>query len=325
MLLWPYVCTSPLKNARLIQKFIGHITIYKTTVYLLFVAIFCYAFGCKQQSVPYNDNNCKKNAAFINKLGFNASKTYFTTADKRLMGLVMVDATNANTPKIHQDSSWKKGGWLAPIQIDAQGNIYVGPAPFINVLYNPLYNQNTVYMVAAQTGIMAPFIQLPFDTITPTQNPFGIIGMAYLCEADVLYVSSIAGSSRTIEKGTIFQIDITSKKIKNKITAIDVLGMGISYSSGQRKLYFGKARSADVFSILLNEKGDFVGEPIFEFSLQDLGIRGDDKVRKIKPEKDGSLSVYGIEFNFNLVAPSEKLETVYSFIFNQELNKWQLR
>lgn len=292
---------------------------------MLFFAAILYAIGCQQLQVEYSDNSCKKNAAFINKLGFNASKTYFTTADKRVMGLVMVDATDAKSPKVYQDSSWKKGGWLAPIQIDIQGNVYVGPAPFINVLYNPLLNQNTVYKVASQTGKMAPFIQLPFDTVALTQNPFGIIGMAYLCEADVLYVSSIAGSSRSIENGTIFQIDIASAKIKNTIAATDVLGMGISYSSGQRKLYFGKARSADVYSIILNEKGDFVGNPIFEFSLQGLGIRGDDKVRKIKPEKDGSLSVYGIEFNFNLVAPSEKLETVYSFVYNQDLSKWQLK
>jgi outer membrane protein assembly factor BamB len=277
--------------------------------------------ACKQQLVEYSDNNCKKNAAFINKIGFNASKTYLTTADKKIMGLVMVDASTEK-PKIYQDSSWKKAGWLAPIQIDMEGNVYVGPAPFINVLYNPLSNQNTVYKVAAQSGIMAPFVQLPFDSSIQTQNPFGIIGLAYLCEANMLYVSTVAGSNIQFEKGAVYQIDATTGKIKNKISAIDVLGMGISYSSGQRKLYFGKARNSDVYSIVLNEKGDFIGEPIFEFSLQGLGIRGDDKVRRIKSEKDGSLAVYGIEFNFNLVAPSEKLETIYKFVFNEEQKKW---
>jgi hypothetical protein len=191
-------------------------------------------------------------------------------------------------------------------------------------LYNPLSNQNTVYKVAAQSGTMAPFVQLPFDSSMQTQNPFGIIGLAYLCEANMLYVSTVAGSNIQFEKGAVYQIDATTGKIKNKISAIDVLGMGISYSSGQRKLYFGKARNSDVYSIVLNEKGDFISEPLFEFSLQGLGLRGDDKVRKIKSEKDGSLLVYGIEFNFNLVDPSEKMETVYPFIFNQELNKWQV-
>ncbi len=277
--------------------------------------------ACKQQLVEYSDNNCKKNAAFINKLGLNASKAYFTTADKKIMGLVLVDAS-AEKPKVYQDSSWKKAGWLAPIQIDLEGNVYVGPAPFINVLYNPLSNQNTVYKVAAQSGIMAPFVQLPFDNSTQTQNPFGIIGLAYLCEANTLYVSTVAGSTIQFEKGCVYQVDATTGKIKNKISGIDVLGMGISYSSGQRKLYFGKARNSEVYSITLNEKGDFIGEPIFEFSLQGLGIRGDDKVRRIKSEKDGSLVVYGIEFNFNLVAPSEKLETIYKFVFNEEQKKW---
>lgn len=297
-----------------------HIKYLLSTCICIAYNSFC-IIGCKQAPVEYNDNSCKKNAPFINKLGFNASKSFFTTADKRIMGLVLVDASQG-VEKKYQDSSWKKAGWLAPLQIDEEGNVFVGPAPFINVLHNATKEQNTLYKVDAQNGTMAPFVELPQDTSVQTPNPFGIIGLAYLCEAHTLYVSTIGGSDRQHERGCIYQIDVHTKKIMNQISNIDALGMGISYVGEQRKLYFGKARSSEVYGIQLDENGNFIGKPTREFSIAALGIRGDDKVRKIKAEKDGSLTVYGIEFNFNLVAPSEKLENLYKFIFDQEQKKW---
>lgn len=32
--------------------------------------------------------------------------------------------------------------------------------------------------------------------------------------------------------------------------------------------------------------------------------------------------VYGVEFNFNLTAPTEKQETLYEFVWNEEEKKW---
>ncbi|MEP6747285.1 MAG: hypothetical protein ABJB86_06150 [Bacteroidota bacterium] len=296
---------------------------------VLFAFVLCmYLSSCQtHETVAYSDNNCKLIPPFVGRLGFNTKKSFFSTSEKRTMGLVLLEAIDPLNPqagatKKHQDSSWKKAGWLAPIQLDERGNIFTAPAPFINVLNNPAADQNTIYRVDGQTGMMAPFIKLPAPDSTTDQNPYGIIGMIYLCESGSLYVSTIAGSNRQYEKGAIYQVNAASGKIEDKLSGIDVLGMGITYSNNERRLFYGKARTSDVYSVLLDKKGNFSGQPQLEFSLSGLGARGDDKVRRIRTGKEGSLEVHGMEFNFNLIAPTEKQETVYNFIFDPEKKKW---
>jgi hypothetical protein len=118
--------------------------------------------------------------------------------------------------------------------------------------------------------------------------------------------------------GHIYVIDIASAKIIDEINNVDAMGMGISYSEGKRKLYFGIGRSSDIFSITLNKKGEFSGDMQPVFSLVGLGARGDDKVRKIRTDAVGKLLISGMEFNYNLVAPREKQETNYKLVYNEE-------
>ncbi len=293
--------------------------------------IVCILFACKQGgTVAYSDNNCKLVPPFVGRLGFNTRNSFFSTSEKKTMGLVLLESTDplnpqANITRKYQDSSWKKAGWLAPIQLDEHGNIFTGPAPFINVWNNPAADQNSIYRVNGQTGVMALFTQLPLPGSSTDQNPYGIIGMVYLCETGSLYVSSIAGSTRQLEKGCIYQVNAVTGKIEDRLTGMDVLGMGIAYTSGERRLFFGRARTADVYSVQLDKKGSFSGHPQFEFSLSGLGARGDDKVRRIRTAKDGSLEVHGMEFNVNLIAPTEKQETVYQFVYKEAEKKWTLQ
>ncbi|MEP6725698.1 MAG: hypothetical protein ABJC98_07785 [Bacteroidota bacterium] len=296
---------------------------------ILFFFIACTGlFSCHSSvEAVYSDNSCKLIPPFVARLGFDKKKSYFSTSEKKTMGLVLLEAVDpqnlqAGATKKFQDSSWKKAGWLAPIQLDNRGNVFTGPAPFINVLNNPATDQNTIYKINGQTGNMAPFLQLPLPDSLTDQNPYGIIGMVFLCESSSLYVSTVAGSNRNYEKGGIYQVNVNSGKIEDKLTGMDVLGMGIAYTSNERRLFFGKARNPDVYSIGLNKNGNFSGKPQFEFSLSGLGPRGDDKVRRIKTNKNGGLEVYGMEFNFNLIAPTEKQETVYQFIYDEGTKKW---
>lgn len=295
-----------------------------------FAYVVCVLFSCKQPASVYTDNNCKLVPPFVSRLGFNVKNAYFSTSEKRTMGLVLLEASDpqkmtAGAAKAYQDSSWKKAGWLAPIQLDNRGNVFTAPAPFINVINNPVTDQNTIYKVDGQTGIMAAFTQLPRpnNDSLGDQNPYGIIGMAYLCDNASLYVSSIAGSNRSNEKGCIYQVDAANGEIKDKLTGMDILGMGISNATGENRLFFGKARTPEVYSVALANNGGFSGQPKWEFSLTGLGPRGDDKVRRIRTGKDGSLEVFGMEFNFNLIAPTEKQESVYRFVYDGAGKKWR--
>jgi hypothetical protein len=242
------------------------------------------------------------------------------------MGLVLKQSEQLNNPngtivKQFQHPSWRSAGWLAPIVLDEQGNMYTAPAPFVNIWHNPNNNSNTVYRVDTKSGVMEAWIKLPAQDST-IQNPFGIIGMVYLCEAQVLYISSVAGSDRQNERGCIYAVDVKSKKIIDKIGGTDAMGMGISYVEGKRKLYFGTGRGSDIFSVTLNAEGKFNSNPAISFSIAGLGQRGDDKVRRIFTNKDGTLTVAGFEFNYNLIAPQEKQETPYLFSYDEETGKW---
>jgi hypothetical protein len=288
--------------------------------------------SCTSESIPYSVNSCKTNAPFISKLGFDPQRSYFSTSEKRIMGLVLNEAANpgnlaeGNTRQ-YQDSTWKQAGWLAPLQIDLAGNVFTAPAPFISVLNNPPMQQNVLYKIDANTGKMGAFANLPQPAINvaSVKQPFGIIGLAYLCETNSLYVSSIFGSTIQQQAGVVYHVDAATGEIKDKLTKKDILGLGIAYTTGQRLLFGGDGRSQTVYAVVLNDRGNFSGywQPVF--SLEGLGPRGDDKVRRIKCDKNGDLLVYGMEFNYNLIAPSEKQETVYRFVYNQEVKQWEYK
>lgn len=284
-------------------------------------------FSCKEKTVDFDTNNCKGNPAFIKTMGFEPKASFFSTSDSKTMGLLLLQSEQPGNPnariiKSFQHPSWKMAGWLAPILLDETGNIYSAPAPFISILYNPIANNNTIYKVDSKTGQMQEFIRLPLaDSINP-ENPFGIIGMVYLCETGTLYVSSVAGSRLHEEKGHIYAIDVKTKKIIDQISNIDAMGMGITYTTGKRQLFFGTGRNSDVKTVVINSKGKFAGSPELAFSLANLGPRGDDKVRRIKSNQSGNLTVYGMGFSFNLIPAREKQETIYNFVYDEEEKTW---
>jgi hypothetical protein len=291
---------------------------------LLFVS--AYFFSCKEKEVKFQQNNCKKNPAFVQALGFNQAKSFFSTSDIKTMGLLLMESSQPGNPavaatRVYQHPSWTKGGWLAPVLVDNAGNIFTAPAPFINVLNNPASNQNTIYKVDYGTGVMDEFMRLPVPD-TNSQNAYGIIGMAYLCETNTLYVSTVAGSDRLNERGAIYAINPGTQKVIDKISNFDAMGMGITYITGERKLFFGNGRNSDIFSVGLTDKGKFSSSPRKEFTLANLGPRGDDKVRRITTDAFGNLNITGMEFNFNLVAPREKQQATYQYFYSSDEKVW---
>ncbi len=284
-----------------------------------------YFLSCKNEVVDYQTNDCKAQPLFIKKIGLNSTNVAFSTSEKRTMGLCAVEIVG-NQRKVYQDSSWKKAGWLGPILLDPAGNCFVAPIPVINLLDNPPEKQNIIYKVDAATGKMNSFLALPIVEKKSETNPYGILGFTYLCEANTLYASTVYGSTLQNEKGVLYALDAVNATIIDKLDNVDAMGMGISYFTGKRKLYFGSARNSNVYSIVINDKGNFIGKPILEFSIDGLGPRGDDKAKKIKFNKaTGFMQVYGYEFNYNLTAPTEKQENIYDFFWDAEAQKWEFK
>lgn len=280
----------------------------------------------KLTEVPYQSSICNAQPPFVKRLGYDVTRSAFTTSEKNKKGIYLKEIAlqPGQSTRLYHDTTWLQAGWLGPILTDNKGNTWATPVPVINVLDNPTDMQNTVYRIDGTTGKMVEYIKLPKAKIITDQNPYGILGIAYNCEAQVLYVSSVAGSTRQLQQGAIYAINTSTATIQGTLQCGDVFGLGISYKEGYRKLYYGSARNSNVYSVSLNEDGNFIGAPQLALTLNGLGPRGDDKAKKIREDKQGNLVVSGYEFNFNLTAPTEIQETKYTFQYNLNTEKWEL-
>jgi hypothetical protein len=298
--------------------------------------IFCYLTLASVSTLAQREiKPCQKEPAFIQQYGLDPLWSALSTSEKHRMGLVLVELIKTGTEakpsansfrgRIFQDSSWKKAGWLSGISLDAAGNVYTIPAPLVSVLDNPPQNQNSIFRVDAQTGIMQKWLQLPLKKYESGNSPFGLMGISFDCTSGILFASSIAGSKRFQEKGIFYAIEAATRKLKDSLVGIDAIGMTLYFDpSGNKRLLFGKARTGEIWSVIINKNAGFVKTSLQkELSLEGLGPRGDDKARKIR-FTNGILSISGIAFNYNLQASSEKPETVYDFKWNQGSKKWEL-
>jgi hypothetical protein len=262
---------------------------------------------------------CQKSPPFLAGLNFG-NRAALSTAEKARAGLWIIEGEHR-----YQHPSWKNAGFLAPIERDKDGNIFVAPAPFINVLENPPEQQNTVWRVDGKTQEMTKFVDLPRGVKLTDQNAYGTLDLAYDCETENLYVSSVFGSTRDKEQGKIYRIDTRTKQVKPVLENIDGFGLGIFNTPKGKRLFYGIARRSEVWSVALDDNGEIGGAQRREVSLENIGPRGDDKIRRITfqaSQAGAEMLLFGIEFNFNLIAPTEKQEMVYRFRYNAQKDSW---
>jgi hypothetical protein len=263
---------------------------------------------------------CRANPRFLQAKKDFTSRAYFSTSERFIKGLVLVE--NGEPQRTWQHPSWSQFGWLAGIHYDEKGNVYSFPAPRINVLDNKPDEQNRVLKVDSNTGEMKLLATLPAAAPASEQNPYGALGIAYDCETRLLYVSSMAGSTRSKEVGRIFALDPDTGAVKFTRNNVDAMGLHLFKIGGEKRLYFGLAREPEIISIAVDRSGKFVGEPRAEISLEGMGARGDDHARRISFTPTNEMLVWGIEFNVNLVAPTEKQETQYRFRVDPVNKRW---
>lgn len=263
---------------------------------------------------------CRQLPAWLPIRGRSPQAT-LSTSDRRLQGLVLVDPQAGK----YRHPSWDDAGWLGPILIDGRGDVLVAPVPVINLIDNRPEQQNTLWRVDAVSEVMLPLLDLPAAAPPSPRNPYGLLGLAHDCETGSVYASSVAGSDHRFERGRIFQIDPAVPAVKSVRDGIDAIGLVVFRGTGGKRLYFGSARRPEVWSLPLSRDGAIGAEARLEFSLEDRGPRGDDRARRIRIEADGSMLVHGIEFSFNLVAPTEKQETTYRLRYDHGADRWRLR
>lgn len=277
---------------------------------------------------------CQKEPNFIKTLGFDPLWTALSTSDKRSIGIVLVEFEKKENQKsptpqnpqksIYQHESWKSAGYLSTITFDISGNAYTIPTPLISMLYNPKEKHNTIFQISGYTGLLSEWVNLPYSP-SASPNPYGLLGITYDCISNLMIASTVSGSSRYKEKGIIYIVSVATKKIIDTLKNKDAIALTVAYDeTGNKRMYYGSARTGNIISIPINENGKFNKKfQRNELSLNGFGPRGDDKARKIK-FNNGIMLVNGISFNYNLQASSEKPETLYKFQWNTDTKKWEL-
>lgn len=264
---------------------------------------------------------CKTGPAFASQFGLQLPVA-IDLRQQRDRGLSLMEGRQGG--KTLHLPEWEQAGYLGPHAIDRKGNIYVAPAPNINLEYNPPEEQNKVYIVGSQTGKMEKYLDLPWVSPPTANNPFGVVGLTYDCETESLYAASIAGSGFKEEVGRIYRIDLKTKAVMDQLEGVDAIGIGVFNHPAGKRLYFGSAREPEVFSIALDKKGNFKGNKRFEFSLAAQKGGSFDKGHRIQFLGEKQMVVKAIEFSYSLIAASNPKRNIYTLNYDPATDKWTL-
>ena len=263
---------------------------------------------------------CRRHPRFAPSLGFSINAG-LSTSSPDLKGMVLIEpATVTQTARFYQHPTWTMAGYLGHMVFDPAGNVYTFPAPRVSLIDNPPEQQNKIYHVNTDSGVMTTFITLTAAAPPSPENPFGVLGLAYDCDTTSLYATSVAGSTRAAETGKLARIDLSSARVITEATGIDAIGVTVYNTPTGKRLYFGRARSADVDSIALDGEGNFVGEAQYELSLPDPSY----KAWRINFTPEGVMQIRGLQFDFNLIATGERDEVQYKFGLDAATGGWQL-
>ncbi len=263
-------------------------------------------------------DKCRHNPAFIPKVGLK-EPVMIDFRQKEVSGFQLIEAKKDG--KVVRMPSWDDAGHLGPYTVDEHGNIFTAPVPYVSIFENPPAEQNKIYKVNTNDGKMKEFMALTDETPN-NDNPFGVMGIAYDCDVHALYATSIAGSTMKAQKGIIYKINPKTREIMAKLEGFDAIGIGIYNTVNGKKLFLGAARTPEIFSVTLDEKGNFVGRPTFEFSLAALEGGSYDNAHRIRFLKDDEMEIKAIEFSYSLIASSDPLRNIYKFTYDKESDTW---
>ncbi|MGC9039133.1 MAG: hypothetical protein ACP5MJ_06490 [Roseiflexus sp.] len=283
------------------------------------------AAPARPSSVIGGVTGCRGIPRFVARLGY-ADRLGISTSERTHKGLVIFDgrvpvSADPAQRDIHQEPSWDDAGTLGPFVIDRDGHIYTAAVPRTAVSDNPPGSLNVVYRIDSETAELQPFVTLP-GAVGSSENPFGILGMAYDCDTHALYVSTVAGSTRQAEQGRIVRIDLASKEISDEVIGVDAIGLAVFQGRAGKRLYIGLARSADVGSVALDTAGHATGEFRVDLALDErLAQFAAPRVRRISFDQT-NMTLFVVPFAFNLRAVSEQQQVTLRYGYDAERDSW---
>jgi hypothetical protein len=265
---------------------------------------------------------CQGTPHFVASLG-TGPRAMIGTSVPGVKGLAVFDPDKPRDQGgIFQHPSWDDAGALGPYAYDADGNLYVAPAPLDNVQDNPVALQNRLYKVDTDSMEMTQLVDLPPGQPPSGANPFGVIGLAYDCASRQLFAASVAGSTAGQEAGRIFRVDPATQAATVLQDGVDAFGLATFNGAQGKRLYYGLARQPELYSVALDEQGAFADSPRRELSLADLADGTSDKVRRIRFPAGNRMTLHAYDFTYSLQVASEREERLFQYAYDAATDAW---
>lgn len=234
--------------------------------------------------------NCVTAPKFISKLGLEGNPSFEISDTHRLSLLVPVP--NSDAVSKYQNQSWSQAGLVGAFALDKNGNVYVAPSPRLGPGVKAARPQNVIYRVDTNTGNLSQYLTLPDPDAPSPENPFGIVGMAYDCDTNSLYVSSLVGSTAAKEAGHIYRVDLGLGAVAGRFDNVDALGLAVGNTTNGKVLYFGSARAPQLRAVNLEASGDFQG------NVRDAGpLSGAQRALRLTLVAPSEMVAQAVEFN----------------------------
>ncbi len=254
-------------------------------------------------------------------------RAMFGTSLQGVKGLAVLDpdAAGAGRSPVYQHPSWDDAGYLGPFVYDRRGDIYAAPVPLVSLADNPPAEQNRIVVIDSADQALTTFVELPSAQPPSGANPFGVIGLAYDCDGDRLYASSVAGSDAATERGRLWRIELPSGTATPVLDGLDPFGVALFRGRDGLRLYYGLARQPELYSLALDAAGAAVGAPRRELSLAELPAPTTDKIRRIRFGDGPTMALHAYDFGYSLQVASERVERVLLFDYDAAADRWTFR
>ncbi len=278
--------------------------------------------AAEQPPEPGAGDDCRQFPPYALSQGFSG-EVFISTDMGGRRGLVLAGRDSRGAQKIYQHDSWDDAGHLGAYAYDRNGNIFVSPSPLVSLYENPPEAQNRIWRVDVAGGEMTPFVDLPPAAPPGTHNPFGVLGLAYDCDTESLYATSVMGSTVDRESGRLFRIDLATGGVEVLLEGRDYFGVATYRGADGRRIYLGSARDSGVYSATLDAGGGIVGELRTEFYLSNFPGGANDRVKRLRFPEPGSMRIRGFDFNYTLKVSSALPHSEYDLSLDPGDGSWK--
>ena len=259
---------------------------------------------------------------FTQAIGFSTN-ALLSTAERAVKGLILYDPQPDGTTRPYQHPTWQAAGYLGRNAIDRDGNIYVAPAPRVNLIDNPPIDQNKIHKVDTSTAVMTELIDLPAVQAPSMSNPYGVLGLTYRLRHT--QPVRLVGGRLDAARRERAHLPHRSRHRQGRFGGRRRRRhrrRGIQRFPGELP-FFGSARTQEARARWRSTRRNSSHYDAVQFSLQGLGPEGNDKARKITFERGLEMVVNGTKFNYNLAPPpAQQRPTAYRFQYDPEADAW---